>query len=140
MRTTIKFYRVVSLLLVLFCVAAASLTACGLGTTDLGATIIAEKEVGEGAKTITFTAVDGDKQATVFTVHTDAEFLRDALDPHGIIVAEGTWVTTVNGITADSGKQEWWMLYEGTQPSNYGVDELRIKDGGEYTFVLTVGW
>ena len=104
MRTTIKFYRVVSLLLVLFCVAAASLTACGLGTTDLGATIIAEKEVGKGAKTITFTAVDGDKQATAFTVHTDAEFLRDALDPHGIIVAEGTWVTTVNGITADSGK------------------------------------
>ena len=47
MRTTIKFYRVVSLLLVLFCVAAASLTACGLGTTDLGATVIAEKEVGE---------------------------------------------------------------------------------------------
>ena len=84
--------------------------------------------------------MDGENQATVFTVHTDAEFLRGALEPHGIIVAEGTWVTTVNGITADSGKQEWWMLYEGTQPSNYGVDELRIKDGGAYTFVLTVGW
>ena len=140
MRTTIKFYRVVSLLLVLFCVAAASLTACGLGTTDLGATIIAEKEVGEGAKTITFTAVDGEKQATVFTVHTDAEFLRGALEPHGIITAEGTWVSAVNGIAADSTKQEWWMLYEGEQPANYGVDELRITDGGSYTFVLTVGW
>ena len=140
MRTTIKFYRVVSLLLVLFCVAAASLTACGLGTTDLGATIIAEKEVGEGAKTITFTAVDGKNQATVFTVHTDAEFLRGALEPHGIITAEGTWVSAVNGIAADSTKQEWWMLYEGEQPANYGVDELRITDGGSYTFVLTVGW
>lgn len=144
MRTTIKFHRVVSLLLVLFCVAAATLTACGLGTTDLGATIIAEKEVGEGAKTITFTAVDGENQATVFTVHTDAEFLRGALEPHGIIAGDdteyGMWVSTVNGITANDANQEWWKLYEGTEMSNYGVDSQAIVDGGSYTFVLTVGW
>ncbi len=140
MRTTNRSYSVVSLLLVVLMLAAAMLTACGPRTTDLGATIIAEKEVGEGAKTITFTAVDGEKGATVFTVHTDAEFLRDALEPHGIIEAEGTWVTTVNGIVADSGKQEWWKLYEGEQMANYGVDELAIKDGGSYTFALTVGW
>lgn len=144
MRTTIKFHRVVSLLLVLFCVAAATLTACGPRTTDLGATVIAEKEVGEGAKTITFTAVDGENQATVFTVHTDAEFLRGALEPHGIIAGDdteyGMWVSTVNGITANDANQEWWKLYEGTEMSNYGVDSQAIVDGGSYTFVLTVGW
>ena len=144
MRTTSRICRVVSLLLVLFCVAAATLTACGPRTTDLEATVIAEKEVGEGAKTITFTVVDGENQATVFTVHTDAEFLRGALEPHGIVAGDdteyGLWVSTVNGITANDANQEWWKLYEGTEMSNYGVDSQAIVDGGSYTFVLMVGW
>ena len=140
MRRTNRLYTVVSVLLVVLIIAAAMCASCAPRTTDLGATIIAEKEVGEGAKTITFTAVDGENQATVFTVHTDAEFLRGALEPHGIIVVDGTFVTTVNGIVADGGKQEWWQLYAGEAPANYGVDTQKIADGGRYTFVLTVGW
>lgn len=144
MRTTSRLHSLVALLLVVFLIAAAMCTSCAPKTTDLGATVIAEKEVGEGAKTITFTAVDGENQATVFTVHTDAEFLRGALEPHGIIAGNasdfGLWVTTVNGIVANDANQEWWKLYEGTTMSNYGVDSQAIVDGGSYTFALTVGW
>ena len=144
MRRTNRFYAALSMLLVVFIIAAAMCASCAPRTTDLGATIIAEKEVGEGAKTITFTAVDGENQATVFTVHTDAEFLRGALEPHGIIAGDasdfGLWVTTVNGIVANSSNQEWWKLYEGEAMSNYGVDTQAIVDGGSYTFALTVGW
>lgn len=144
MRRTNRLYAVLSMLLVVFIIAAAMCVSCAPKTTDLGATIIAEKEVGEGAKTITFTAVDGENQATVFTVHTDAEFLRGALEPHGIIAGSdsdfGMWVTTVNGIVANDANQEWWKLYGGATMSNYGVDTQKIVDGGKYTFVLTVGW
>ncbi len=140
MRRTNRLYAALSMLLVVFIIAAAMCASCAPRMTDLGATVIAEKEVGEGAKTITFTAVDGENQATVFTVHTDAAFLREALEPHGIITVDGTFVTAVNGITANSANQEWWKLYEGTQMANYGVDELPITDGGNYTFALTVGW
>lgn len=143
MKTTNRLTSVVSLVLVLLLIAAAC-TSCAPKLTDLGATIVAEKEVGEGSKTITFTAVNGANEATVFTVHTDAEFLRGALEVHGIIAGSeteyGLWVATVNGVTADDSKQQWWKLYEGNEMSNYGVDTQAIKDGGSYTFVLTVGW
>ena len=143
MKTTNRLTSVVSLVLVLLLIAAAC-TSCAPRLTDLGATIVAEKEVGEGEKTITLTVVNGANEATVYTVHTDAEFLRGAIEPHGLVAGTestfGMWVTTVDGILADESKQQWWKLYDGTEQSNYGVDTLAIKDGGSYTYVLTVGW
>ena len=143
MKTTNRLTSVVSLVLVLLLIAAAC-TSCAPRLTDLGATIIAEKEVGEGEKTITLTVVNGANEATVYTVHTDAEFLRGAIEPHGLVAGSestfGMWVTTVDGILADESKQQWWKLFDGTEQSNYGVDTLAIKDGGSYTYVLTVGW
>ena len=143
MKTTNRLTSVVSLVLVLLLIAAAC-TSCAPRLTDLGATIVAEKEVGEGEKTITLTVVNGANEATVYTVHTDAEFLRGAIEPHGLVAGTestfGMWVMTVDGILADESKQQWWKLYDGTEQSNYGVDTLAIKDGGSYTYVLTVGW
>ena len=143
MKTTNRLMSVVSLVLVLLLIAAAC-TSCAPKLTDLGATIVAEKEVGEGSKTITLTVVNGENEATVFTVHTDAQFLRDAIEPHGLVGGTestfGMWVTTVNGILADEDKQEWWKLYEGNEMSNYGIDTLAIRDSGQYTYVLTTGW
>ena len=143
MKTTNRLTSVVSLVLVLLLIAAAC-TSCAPRLTDLGATIIAEKEVGEGAKTITLTVINGANEATVYTVHTDAQYLRGAIEPHGLVGGRediyGMWVTTVDGILADESKQQWWQLFEGTEQANYGVDTLAIKDGGSYTYVLTVGW
>ena len=143
MKTTNRLTSVVSLVLVLLLIAAAC-TSCAPRLTDLGATIVAEKEVGEGAKTITLTVINGANEATVYTVHTDAEYLRGAIEPHGLVGGMestfGMWVTTVDGITADESKQEWWQLFEGNEQANYGVETLKIKDGGSYTYLLTVGW
>lgn len=143
MKTTNRLTSVVSLVLVLLLIAAAC-TSCAPKLTDLGATIVAEKEVGEGTKTITLTVINGANEAAVYTVHTDAEYLRGAIEPHGIVRGRediyGMWVTTVDGIVADESRQEWWKLYEGTEQANYGVDGLKIQDGGSYTYVLTVGW
>ncbi len=144
MKTTNRLTSVVSLVLVLVLIAAAACTSCAPKLTDLGATIVAEKEVGEGTKTITLTVINGANEATVYTVHTDAEYLRGAIEPRGLVGGRediyGMWVTTVDGIVADESRQEWWKLYEGTEQSNYGVDGLKIQDGGSYTYVLTVGW
>ena len=144
MKTTNRLTSVVSLVLVLLLIAAACVS-CYAGPTNWEeATVVAEHEVGEGAKTITLTVINGANEATVYTVHTDAEYLRGAIEPHGLVGGRedlyGMWVTTVDGILADESKQEWWQLFEGTEQANYGVDTLKIKDGGSYTYVLTVGW
>ena len=144
MKTTKRRLSFVALLLCVLLIAAAVCTSCAPKLTDLGATVGAEHEVGEGAKTITLTVINGANEATVYTVHTDAEYLRGAIEPHGLVGGRedlyGMWVTTVDGILADESKQEWWQLFEGTEQANYGVDTLKIKDGGSYTYVLTVGW
>ena len=62
MRRTNRLYAVLSMLLVVLFIAAAMCASCAPRMTDLGATIIAEKEVGEGEKTITLTVVNGAKQ------------------------------------------------------------------------------
>ncbi len=144
MRRTNKRYVVLSCLLALLCVAAAMFVSCAPQMTGLGATVVDRKEVGEGQTTVTFTAVNSQKEATVFTVHTDKTTLGEALLEHGIIAGReegyGLWITTVNGVVANEANQEWWKLYEGDAMSNYGISSLKIQDGGEYTLALTVGY
>ena len=67
-------------------------------------------------KTITATVVaNGEEEA--FTIHTDEEYLRGALESIDLIAGEeseyGLFVTTVNGITADDANQEWWCFTKG---------------------------
>lgn len=83
-------------------------------------------------KTITATVVaNGEEEA--FTIHTDEEYLRGALESIDLIAGEeseyGLFVTTVNGITADDANQEWWCFTKGGESLNTGVDSTPIADG-----------
>jgi len=49
-------------------------------------------------------------------------------------------VTTVDGESADSAKQEWWCFSENGEMLSTGVDDTPIADGESYEITLTVGY
>ena len=97
-----------------------------------------------GNKTITVNIDHLNGNDTTYTVSTDAEYLRAALEPEGLIAgieAEyGLWVTTVDGETADESAQQWWGYDVNGEMALYGVDEQVVTDGDVYDFTLHVGW
>ena len=97
----------------------------------------------EGTKTITLEVVHGDGTITSFTVLSEADSLRSALEQvDGLIDGEespyGLMVYTVDGETADySRDQSWWCLTKGGEWIDTGVDDTMIADGEHYEFTYT---
>ena len=64
----------------------------------------------EGAKTITVTVMQEGVENKVFTIHTDAEFLRGALEQEKLIEGSesqyGHYVTTGDGVTAEDSQRQ----------------------------------
>ena len=47
---------------------------------------------------------------------------------------------TVNGITADESKQQWWCFARNGETLSTGVDATPIADGDAFTATLTTGY
>lgn len=94
-------------------------------------------------KTITFSVV-ADGETKDFIIKTKAEFLSGALNEQKLIEgsqgAYGLFVTAVNGIEADSAKEEWWCFTKGGETLMTGVDTTPIADGEKFEATLTVGY
>lgn len=101
-------------------------------------------ETVEGSKTITVDVTHLDGQTNTFTIHTDAEYLREAMEQEGLIAGTesqyGMYILTVDGETVDETKQQWWCYTKSGERVDYGVDACAIADGDHYEFVLSVGW
>ncbi|MBQ9861585.1 MAG: DUF4430 domain-containing protein [Clostridia bacterium] len=97
----------------------------------------------EGAKTITIQLVYDDVDTTV-TIHTNAEYLRGALEEKNLIAGDeseyGLFVKTVNGRTADGAKQEWWCFTKGGETLMTGIDTTPIADEEVFEVTLMVGY
>ena len=97
-----------------------------------------------GSKTITVHVDHLEGEDTDFTISTDAEYLRQALEQEDLIVGSesqyGLWVETVDGETADEAAQEWWCITKGGEQLNTGADQTPIADGERYELTLTVGY
>ena len=97
-----------------------------------------------GDKTIVFEVTHVDGTQKDFTISTDAEFLRGALEQEGLVQGDeseyGLFVTVVDGETADSEQQQWWCFTKGGEMLMTGVDDTPIADGEQYEISLTVGW
>lgn len=98
-----------------------------------------------GAKEITIEVVDDGQNSTMYTVNTDAEYLRGALEDANGLTVEGTeseyglMVETVNGVTADYNTDgAYWAFYVDGAYCNYGVDQQPVEDGQAYQIVYTV--
>lgn len=76
-----------------------------------------------------------------YEVYTDAEYLGEALEETNFIKGEkdqyGLFVTEVKGITADSSKNQYWMLTKKGEYVNTGVDQTPVNDGDEFEFTLS---
>ncbi len=100
--------------------------------------VFREKPV-QGAKSITIEVVDNEQKSTTYTVHTDAEFLRqameeaDGLEFTGSESEYGLFIDTVNGVTADySADGAYWSFYVNGEYCNYGVDQQPVEDGDAF--------
>ena len=96
----------------------------------------------QGAKTVTIEVVDPMGAVTTYTTHTDAEYLRQALEETkeleiaGSESQYGLYVETVNGVTADySADGAYWAFYVDGEYCNYGVDEQPVNNGETYRIV-----
>mgnify|MGYP000163486889 FL=1 len=96
----------------------------------------------EGAKTITVTVMQEGVENKVFTIHTDAEFLRGALEQEKLIEGSesqyGLYVTTVDGVAVDDSLRQWWCFNDGEgNMLDTGVDSTPIADGDAFQIVLS---
>ena len=98
-----------------------------------------------GGKNIVFQVVHGDGSSKDFSIQTDAENLRAALEQEeGLIAGSdseyGLFVETIDGETANSDNQEWWCFTKDGEMLMTGVDDTMIADGEHYEASFTVGW
>ncbi|MDR1619221.1 MAG: DUF4430 domain-containing protein [Clostridiales bacterium] len=95
-------------------------------------------------KTLQIAVVDGNGAQRDFTLRTNAGTLREALQEAGLIAgndtANGLFVTTVNGVAADEGKQEWWRFTKSGEMLLTGVDATVVADGDNYEITLMSGY
>ena len=100
-------------------------------------------ETQTGDKTITVSVVT-DTETTDFTIVTDAEYLRQALEQENLVEGSeseyGLFVTTVNGVTADDSQQQWWRFTRNGEMVETVIDTTPIADGETYEITLITGW
>lgn len=92
--------------------------------------------------------VDDNGETTEYTGHTDAEYLRGALEElekaddltiEGEESDYGLFIDTINGVTADYSKDKaYWALYVNGEYGNYGVDSQPLTDGDIYSLVYEI--
>lgn len=97
-----------------------------------------------GAKELTVTIFHGDGSEKELTLHTNAEYLRGALEEQSLISGTesefGLYVLTVDGETVDESKQQWWSFTKNGEQLNTGVDMTPVQDGEAYEITLKTGW
>lgn len=98
----------------------------------------------QGAKTITIEVVDDNAASALYTTHTDAKYLRQAMEETDGLEFSGTegefglMVETVNGVTADyNADQSYWGFYVNGEYCNLGIDTQPVTDGDAFRIVYT---
>ena len=98
----------------------------------------------QGAKFITIEVVDNNAASVVYDVHTDAEYLRQAMEEADGLKFSGSegeygfMVETVNGITADwNVDQSYWGFYVNGDYCKYGIDSQPVADGDAFRIIYS---
>lgn len=101
-------------------------------------------ETEKGAKKVVIEVAIPDKKTKDFTLHTDAEYLRQALEEKNLVKGTesdyGLFIQEVNGRKADDSKQEWWCITQDGKTVNTGADTTPIKDGDHFEITLKTGY
>ncbi len=97
-----------------------------------------------GSKSITIEVVNMAQESTIYEVHTDAEYLRQAMEEAeglefgGTESEYGLTVETINGETALFNDGAYWSFYVNDGYCNYGIDTQPVLDGDAFRIVYTV--
>ena len=54
--------------------------------------------------------------------------------------AYGTFITTVDGETADESKEQWWCITKEGEMVSTSADQAPIADGDQYELTLKEGY
>lgn len=103
--------------------------------------VLTRPDTSAGTKSITVTVIVPDQKDQSFAIRTDEEYLRGALEQEKLISGSeseyGLYVDTVNGIKADSSKNEWWCFTKGGEALNTGVDTTPIENNDVFEITLS---
>lgn len=131
-----------SLLLALL-VLAMALTGCGQSaapeTTAATMAVQADGSVlGEGATVFTLEVTDVEGKTSTFEIHTDKEFVGEALQELGLVAGEmgeyGLFINTVNGQTLDWDKDgKYWAFYVAGEYALTSADTTPVEAGVIYS-------
>ncbi|MBQ4263948.1 MAG: DUF4430 domain-containing protein [Clostridia bacterium] len=105
--------------------------------------VFSEKPV-SGSKSITISVINSAAQEKTYPLHTDAQFLRQAMDECESLAYSGTegpygeMIDTVNGERADYTLDgAYWSFSVNGQYCNYGIDQQPVEDGDAFTIAYT---
>ncbi len=97
-----------------------------------------------GQKNVTITVVASDGAKTEYSVKTDAEFLKGAMDDAEGLTYSGTesdygmMVDTINGMRADYSQDgAYWAFYINGEYCNYGIETQPVADGDAFSIEYT---
>lgn len=99
----------------------------------------------EDAKTVAIEVIDDQGESTAYEVHTDAEYLLQAMEETEGLTFDGEegdygfTVYTVNDVTADFNTDAaYWSFYLNDEYCNYGISEQPVNNGDEFTIKYEV--
>ncbi len=96
-----------------------------------------------GAKNVTIEVIDSSGEKTSYSIETDAQYLKEAMDDAKDLSYETDatdMVMTVNGETADySADQAYWAFYVNGEYCNYGIAQQPVADRDKFTIEYTKG-
>lgn len=108
----------------------------------IGALYLWKRPAGQAGEKTLYVQVISDAETADFTLQTTQEFLGAALLENGLAEGEdgpyGLFITTVNGITADETKNQWWCITRAGEQLSTGADSTPIADGEQYELTLSV--
>ena len=101
----------------------------------------------EGSKSITIDVVNDKQERTTYELHTNAEYLREAMEEAEGLTFSGTegeygmMVDTVNGLKADYNENgAYWGFYVNGDYCNYGIESQPVLDGDAFSIEYTVSF
>lgn len=97
-----------------------------------------------GQKEITVIVVHGDLEEKTFVYQTDAEYLGKVLAENHLAQGTegpyGTFITTVDGETADETRQQWWCITKEGEMLNTSADQTPVQNQEQYELTLKEGY
>ncbi len=98
----------------------------------------------KGSKSVTLEVLNQENQTSEYSVQTDAEFLRQAMEEAEGFTFDGEegqygfTLFTINGETHDWNVDgSYWAVYVNGEYGQYGIDSQPVKDGDVFRFEYT---